>query len=1146
MVEPTAFHRGGNMADWDPLANEIFLRAIEAGSASERAAVLDQSCGGDVELRRKVEALLMVHDGAGSFLEHRAPGLVSARSVTSGEGATLPTLEPGRSSVRVAEKTEPFGPNSISSDNPVSRPFTEGPGTRIGPYKLLQQIGEGGMGVVYMAEQEAPVRRKVALKIIKPGMDTGQVVARFEAERQALALMDHPNIATVLDAGATGTGRPFFVMELVNGIPITDYCDEARLGPRARLELFIPVCRAIQHAHQKGVIHRDVKPSNVLVTLIDGKPVPKVIDFGIAKATDQRLTEKSLFTQFGSVVGTLEYMSPEQADLSGLDVDTRSDVYSLGVLLYELLTGTTPLERSRLREAGYAEILRRIMEEEPPKPSTRLSGSGDRLASIAVVRGSEPARLARLVRGDLDWIAMKALAKARTRRYESAVGFARDVERYLAGEAIEARPPSAGYRLGKLARRHRVALAVAAGFALVLVAGAAISLALAARAIRAERVTSGERDRAREAESEARRSAAEARAVLGFFQDRVLAAARPEGEEGGLGREATIRGAMEAAEPKIAEAFRSQPTTEASVRHTLGRTYVYLGEPGRAIGQLERAAELRAAQLGPDHSDTLHTRNNLAEAYLDAGRTAEAIALHEATLRQEEAKLGPDHPDTLISRVNLAAAYLKAGRTVEAITLHEATLKACEAKLGPDHPETLNSRNNLAGAFLGAGRTAEALLLFEATVKAYEAKFGLDHPETLNSRNNLAGAYRESGRTAEALALFETTLKAQESKLGPDHPETLASRNNLAAAYFEAGRTAEALRLFEATLKAYEATLGPDHPQTLRTRGNLAETYRTAGRTAEALALTEATLRAQEATLGPGHPDTLGSRNSLANAHFHAGRIAESVALHEANLKLCETKLGPDHPNTLTMRNNVAGAYRRAGRWAEALLLNEANLKTCEAKLGPDHPDTLQSRYNVAMAYQFAGRMAEAIALHEANLKAREAKLGPDHPDTLLSRDNLARAYRGAGRWAEAEPLLRDSLARARQRFGPADPRTAGAMASLGLDLAAQEKWAEAEPLVRESLKIFEAKQPDDWATFHARNLLGACLLARRQFAEAEPLIVRGYEGMKARESKIPPAEKLRLQEAAARVVRFYEAWSKPDEAARWRKTLDAAPPKSR
>src|SRR5579864_5136511 len=306
----------------------------------------------------------------------------------------------------------------------------ERPSSLIGNYKLLQQIGEGGMGVVFMAEQQHPVRRKVALKVIKPGMDTRQVIARFEAERQALAMMDHLHIARVLDVGATDTGRPYFVMDLVHGVPITKYCDDNHLTPRERLELFVPVCQAIQHAHQKGIIHRDIKPSNILVTMYDGKPVPKVIDFGVAKATEQPLTERTMFTQYGTIVGTLEYMSPEQAEMSGLGVDTRGDIYSLGVLLYELLTGSTPLERPRLREAAYAEVLRLIREEEAPKPSARLSSS-DTLPAIAAARKTEPAKLARLVRGELDWIVMKALEKDRTRRYETASGFAADVRHYL-------------------------------------------------------------------------------------------------------------------------------------------------------------------------------------------------------------------------------------------------------------------------------------------------------------------------------------------------------------------------------------------------------------------------------------------------------------------------------------------------------------------------------------------------------------------------------------------------------------------------------------------------------------------------------------------------------------------------------------------
>jgi WD40 repeat protein/serine/threonine protein kinase len=362
-------------------------------------------------------------------------------------------------------------PPPTSTSPPTIDQPSECPDTQIGPYKLLQQIGEGGMGVVYMAEQTEPVQRKVALKVIKPGLDSRQVIARFEAERQALAMMDHVNIARVLDAGATESGRPYFVMELVHGVPITKYCDENRLTPRQRLELFVPVCQAIQHAHQKGIIHRDIKPSNVMVTLYDGKPVLKVIDFGVAKATEQKLTERTLFTQYGTMVGTLEYMSPEQAEMSALGVDTRSDIYSLGVLLYELLTGSTPLSSKMMKEAAYVEILRMIKEEEPPKPSTRLSDSTETLASISAQRHMELAKLTKLVRGELDWIVMKCLEKDRNRRYETASGIAADVHRYLNDEPVQACPPSVAYRLRKLVRRHKGAVLAVSLVVLALVGG---------------------------------------------------------------------------------------------------------------------------------------------------------------------------------------------------------------------------------------------------------------------------------------------------------------------------------------------------------------------------------------------------------------------------------------------------------------------------------------------------------------------------------------------------------------------------------------------------------------------------------------------------------------------------------------------------
>jgi WD40 repeat protein/serine/threonine protein kinase len=424
-------------------AKSLFLNAVEMPSVSERQAYLVAECGGDEALRREVETLLAHHAGMGSFLESAAPG-----------------------------------PAVATSEEPVS----EGPGTVIGPYKLMEQIGEGGMGLVFVAEQQQPVRRKVALKLIKPGMDTREVIARFEAERQALALMDHPNIAKVLDAGATDAGRPYFVMELVRGVPITEFGDANRLTPRQRLELFVSVCQAVQHAHTKGIIHRDLKPSNMLVTLHDGTPVVKVIDFGIAKAVGQQLTEKTIYSRFAQMVGTPLYMSPEQAEMSGLDLDTRTDIYALGVLLYELLTGTTPFDGERLRAVGYDELRRIIREEEPARPSARVSTLGQAAPTVSANRQSDPKRLGQLFRGELDWIVMKALEKDRNRRYETASAFATDVQRYLRDEAVEACPPSAWYRLRKFARRHKQGLLTASVVAAAVLLAATVSTALVWRA----------------------------------------------------------------------------------------------------------------------------------------------------------------------------------------------------------------------------------------------------------------------------------------------------------------------------------------------------------------------------------------------------------------------------------------------------------------------------------------------------------------------------------------------------------------------------------------------------------------------------------------------------------------------------------------
>jgi WD40 repeat protein/serine/threonine protein kinase len=525
-----------------PELRAIFCEALEHQAPQEQADYLDRACQGKPGLRARVEALLRAHAEANSFLQ------------------------------------EPSGRPAATVDE---GPAAERPGTVVGPYKLLEQIGEGGFGVVFMAEQHQPVRRKVALKVLKPGMDSRQVIARFEAERQALALMDHPHIARVLDAGATAGGRPYFVMELVKGVAITAYCDQNQLPARARLELFASVCQAVQHAHQKGIIHRDLKPSNVLVTLHDGVPVVKVIDFGVAKALGQQLTEKTLFTNFAQLIGTPLYMSPEQAELSGLDIDTRSDIYSLGVLLYELLTGTTPFDRERLKAASFDEIRRIIREEEPPKPSTRISTLGEAAGTVSGNRKSDPKRLRQLFRGELDWIVMKALEKDRNRRYESASAFAADVRRYLDDEPVQACPPSAGYRFQKFARRHRGWLLAASALALVVllaVVGLAVGMVLI----------------------EQERSKAD--------QDRNTAVQERNATADALGREAKAHEATAGALKREADA------------HALAEGLRKLAEKEKSAAQELEKAALRAKDLAEEQERTI--RRNLYAAHMNLAQQA--------------------------------------------------------------------------------------------------------------------------------------------------------------------------------------------------------------------------------------------------------------------------------------------------------------------------------------------------------------------------------------------------------------------------------------------------------------------------------------------------------------------------------------------
>jgi hypothetical protein len=1092
---------------------ESLFAAATALPAAERAAYLDQACAGEANLRGRVEALLRAHDRAGHLLDR--PGGAGAASTG------------------------------------VHAPGGEQPGTVVaGRYKLLEEIGQGGMGSVWVAEQTQPVRRKVAVKLIKPGMDSHVVLARFEAERQALAVLDHPNIAKVLDGGVTEAGRPFFVMEYVKGVPITEYCEAARLSVPERLRLFVQVCSAVQHAHQKGIIHRDLKPSNILAAPYDDKPVPKVIDFGLAKALHQPLTERTLHTAHETVLGTPLYMSPEQAQLNNLDVDTRSDIYSLGVLLYELLTGTTPLEKRRFKDAAWEEVKRLIREEEPPRPSARLS-STDTLPSLAAGRQTEPAKLTKLVRGELDWIAMKALEKDRTRRYETATGFAADVQRYLTGEPVQAAPPGVRYRLGKLARKHRTALTTAAVFALLLVVGAAVSTWQAVRATQAEQEAKGlaareeqqrqeaERKRgeaqaaaaaekkARKAEAAARaraqkaeglakdrlaevskekqradREARLARAVSDFLRQDLLRQADSRAQvESGFAAEPnlTVKEALDRAAGKIEGRFQDQPLEEAAVRQAIGEGYRGVGAAARAVSHLRRAWELRKGQLGPGHLETLTSLAALAGSYLDGGRPDRALPLYQEILKRDRKNLGADDPLTLADMNNVARAYQAAGRLDRAVPLFEKVLAVLVKQPAPDYAGALAVMSNLGLAYLDAGRVKEAVPLFEKALALSLKQPGPNHPDTLQRMNNLALAYTEARDLDRALPLSRKVLAESTRSLGPDHPETLTALNNLGCACSAAGRPEKALKLFEQALAGRRAKLGPDHTHTLQSMCNLAVAYH----------------------LG--------------------GRPERAVPLLEEALAKRKVKPGPSHPDTLTTMVNLAAAYRESGQTDRALRLFEAALEKEKGVLGPDHPVTLSTVTGMARAYLKAGQPAKALKLFQQALAGRKKTLGLGHPDTLASMSDLAGTYEQAGQLAQAEALYRGMLEQARKQFGPGHPETAGRMAQVGFNLLRQQKYADAEPVLRACLAVRAKQQPNDWLTFNTRSLLGGALLGQKKVAEAEPLLKQGYDGMKERAARIPPQAKARLTEALERLVQLYEATSRQDEAARWRKELQAA-----
>jgi len=658
----------------------------------------------------------------------------------------------------------------------------------IGPYRLLQLVGEGGMGEVWLAEQVRPVHRQVALKIIKAGMDTAQVIARFEAERQALALMDHPAIARVFDAGATTQGRPYFVMEYVRGESITSYVTRHKLSIPDRIDLFVQMCEGVQHAHQKGIIHRDLKPSNILVTLQNDRPVPKIIDFGVAKAVTHSLTERTLYTELGALVGTPEYMSPEQAELSGVDIDTRTDVYALGVVLYELLTGILPFE---LRERSLDEIRRTIREVDPPRPSIKVTTSVDSVGPST--SSGDAARIASQLRGDLDWITMKALEKDRTRRYATIGELAADLQRHLDNQPVLASPPSVVYRADKFVRRHRAGAAVAAGVLLLLL-GFAITMTMQARRI------ARERDRANQ-EAEVSRRVQDF--LTGLFQVASPSEAR--------GSSITAREILDQGAKRIDTELGAQPEVQAQLMHTMSSVYRGLGLFGHAQTLLERALETRRRVLGPEHPDTLRSINLLADLYRNQGRLNEAEKLLRADLDVLGRTLGPDDIETFKATNTLARILARTGGSPEeALKLLEDALPRERRAFGPEHEVTIASTFELAITYDALGRGKEAEKLYGDVVAARRRVLGPEHPLTLFSMYVQAGRLAGDHRYQEAEHLYGEVLETQRRILGSEHQDTLHTMLGLGATYFNEHRYTDADKVYDEALSV--ARRVPNNP----------------------------------------------------------------------------------------------------------------------------------------------------------------------------------------------------------------------------------------------------------------------------------------------------------------------------------------------
>lgn len=1080
---------------------ELFLSAIDIEDSIARDSFLNQHCGTDSILRERIERLLRAARTDDAFLE-------------------TPVLQKTTSSPdRIV-----YGQVSV--------------GDSIGPYTLVDTLGEGGMGTVFLANQNAPVHRKVAIKVIKSGMDSEQVLARFDTERQALSMMNHPNIAQAFEAGTTDQGRPYFVMELVDGIPITRYCDEHRLDIQQRLELFIPLCDAVQHAHQKGIIHRDLKPSNVLVSEYEGRSIPKIIDFGIAKAVNDPITSQPSLTQFGQIIGTMEYMSPEQSRFNPHDVDTRSDIYSLGALLYELIAGSTPIQANRLKDLAWDELARWIRDEEPVAPSARIAGDPNQKI-ISEMRRSTPTQLQRDVRGELDWILSKALSKERTRRYQSASDLAKDIQRYICNEPVEASPPSTAYRAKKYLLRNRLAIGSFAMVISALILGLAGTTWQAREASRARAIAELQRDiaqsesqKAYEAESRASREAEKvlkqsvySQAIANFVNHHLLEFTDPDIEPD---RNISLRTVLDRAAVSI-QALNDAPETQAAIRHTLAKSYLSLGEYAEARSHAEAAIALQKAALGETHPESLATRMLLAEILLrcceyreanDAftrtvelcqknlgsahiltlqgvrgqgiswaklGRLKEANDLFEGLYRVQASTLGENHRDSLETRRALAEVSAEMGRHLEAIEAFNTILDITQEKLGHSHPLALKIQSNIAASQVELGQYVEARKTLQSTVDATAASLGELHPETIVRKSSLAAISLKNGQLKESASLQRDLLATAEERLGRKHLITLQIAMSLAEVLHEQGANDESKRLYENALAISDQLLEPHSLLSLKLRFRSASNLAIAGDYRTALSQWNEILEIQKRWYGLGHPDTLRNLNAMAEVWMAQGRYEEAKSAFNTTVVNARQSIGENHPLEMEARSKLASIAGLEGRVQECKERFKSTIDACNETYGPKSPVTIEAMICFSESLSRSGLHAEALSLQETLLRFTKEAFGSNHRANFRIMDSMVTGLTALGRHDEAKELGWKVLERRTETLGKQHPQTLESANNLGCTLLTAGNFKDAETLIRGAVDASREHYGADFpSTLHYTQNLASLLSMQKP--DDEPL----------------------------------------------------------